>query len=131
MRRTLFVGILVAATVHAICYGDETLVELKQGQHRKLDADTTIRFVAVTSDSRCPEGVNCIQAGEATVDLALTAGGAESTLTVGTAPANQTASAGGYTVQLRRLLPDPPPEGGVEKKYELSVAVTKATTGVR
>ncbi|MBF4481860.1 hypothetical protein [Dehalococcoides mccartyi] len=42
--------------------------------------DLTIKFVGVLSDSRCPEGVQCVWEGEVTVELLIKYGGATSKL---------------------------------------------------
>ena len=41
------------------------------------DADLSLRFVRVSEDSRCPEDVDCVWAGEAVVALAATSGRGE------------------------------------------------------
>ncbi|HEY7819160.1 MAG TPA: hypothetical protein VIG29_13130 [Vicinamibacteria bacterium] len=44
------------------------------------EADLTLGFEEVGSDSRCPKDVNCIQAGEALVQLSVAAGAGEKTI---------------------------------------------------
>jgi hypothetical protein len=44
--------------------------------------DMTIKLVEVTSDSRCPEGAQCIVAGEARIKLTITYEGQDSTVTL-------------------------------------------------
>ncbi len=63
-----------------------------------------IEFTDVVNDSRCARDVQCIQAGEATIELRLTLGDDTQTVTVQTIP-NNTASAHGYTVTLLDLRP--------------------------
>ena len=60
--------------------GDETEVELNETIGVQ-SMNGTFTFVEVFSDSRCPEGVNCIQAGEATVTVQL-AGGEQKRVTI-------------------------------------------------
>jgi hypothetical protein len=51
---------------------------LEIGQAVRIEeADLTIEFSEVASDSRCPRDVNCIQAGEALVQLSVAAGGGD------------------------------------------------------
>ena len=47
---------------------------------RVEDAEITVTFQEVSSDSRCPKDVNCIQAGEAVVVLALESAAGKKTL---------------------------------------------------
>ena len=47
---------------------------------RVEDAEITVSFEEVSSDSRCPKDVNCIQAGEAVVVLALESAAGKKTL---------------------------------------------------
>lgn len=49
-------------------------ISLRQGDHKRVAAHLTIRFLEVTEDSRCPEGTTCVWAGNAKVKLTLSAG---------------------------------------------------------
>ena len=54
---------------------------LRIGEAAKVeDAEVTVTFQEVSSDSRCPKDVNCIQAGEAVVVLALESADGKKTL---------------------------------------------------
>jgi len=69
-----------------------------------------IQFLRVEEDSRCPAGVNCIWAGQATVVLLLKSSAGESlqaTLTGFNVEEKMRASLGGYTVRFQALLPRP------------------------
>jgi hypothetical protein len=45
-------------------------VEVRQGNERKVEgSDLKISFLSVVDDSRCPEGVKCIWAGNAKVRM--------------------------------------------------------------
>lgn len=51
-------------------------IVLAVGQSVRVDGrDAVVRFVRVTEDSRCPQGVECVWAGRARVELELTADG--------------------------------------------------------
>ena len=59
----------------------EESLPLRIGESAKAEeAKLTITFQEVSSDSRCPKDVNCIQAGEAVVVLALTSEDGKTTL---------------------------------------------------
>ena len=58
------------------------LTMLKPGQSAIIDVSTTLRYVRLVSDSRCPIGTQCIWAGEATVELTLESGKEEQTFSL-------------------------------------------------
>lgn len=68
------------------------------------DANLRIRFDSVTSDSRCPTDVQCIQAGSATIALTiakLTGQMTKSLVSLSTVPGKDTATV--YSQPLRLL----------------------------
>jgi hypothetical protein len=81
---------------------------LARGEAALVDGRLTLGFVAVTEDSRCPQGVMCIRAGEAKVRLdARIPGGGEMAVTVATEGGQpRVASFAGYDLRLVGL--DPP-----------------------
>ncbi|MCI5222765.1 MAG: hypothetical protein D3924_08870 [Candidatus Electrothrix sp. AR4] len=82
-------------------------VELKRGASRMVNSDLTVRFVSVTSDSRCPTGVQCAWAGNAEVELELT-GSATETVRLNTgAQFPRTELYQGYSITLLELKPYP------------------------
>jgi len=53
-------------------------LELREGETASVEgADLSLRFVKVRVDTRCPEDVDCVWAGEAVVVLAVSGGEAE------------------------------------------------------
>lgn len=56
------------------------------------DADVTVTFQQVESDSRCPKDVNCIRAGEAVVLLALARAGRSAVLELEVPPGGSSAA---------------------------------------
>ena len=67
-----------------------------------------VRFVAVREESRCPAGVQCIQAGRARVRLEVTRGrAAPLSIELSTDPDASLASAGGVTWELQDVAPYP------------------------
>jgi hypothetical protein len=72
-------GIVFFAVMAAV-EADESLT-LRVGESARVEAtDLTVSFEEVSSDSRCPKDVNCIQAGEAVIQLAVRTGADERTL---------------------------------------------------
>lgn len=72
----------VAEKPAAAPIASEQLAILKPGQSTSVDASTTLQYVRVVSDSRCPVGTQCIWAGEATIELALDSGKEKQTFTL-------------------------------------------------
>ncbi len=58
------------------------LFVLKPGQSKTIDTSTSLQYVRLVSDSRCPVGVQCIWAGEATIELKLKLGKEEQIFTL-------------------------------------------------
>lgn len=111
--------------------GDEgagQTVEVRVGREvsvggRKLK----IKFVAVREDSRCPEGVQCIWAGNARIDLKLSrAGGRAANMELNTMTAPREITYANYTIKLKNLAPYPsqsrPPK---VREYVATLVVTK------
>jgi hypothetical protein len=84
--------------------------DLAVGHSARLDGTAlTITFKGVTADSRCPLGVMCIQAGNATVSLTVTDGaGTKTPVLLYANPTPQTPTSvkvGGYEIALVALAP--------------------------
>ena len=83
---------------------------LRPGESAQIsDGDLRVGFEAVTADSRCPKGEQCVWAGDATVQVWLQQGfGPRATRQLHAAPgAAQAASALGHELRLVRLDPHP------------------------
>ncbi len=105
--------LLLLASLAAACgaqstapkLGENIAVGFNEGVRVPSDT-TTVRFTAVTSDSRCPSGAQCVWAGEATV--VFTVGGArEVTLGLRPGSTSSTAIVGMYQITLVALDPYP------------------------
>lgn len=85
--------------------GENIVVRFNEAVRIPSDT-TTVRFAAVTSDSRCPSGAQCVWAGEATV--VFTVGGVRP-VTLGLQPGSvpSTAIVGMYQITLVALTPYP------------------------
>ena len=86
-----------------------------------------VTFDRVAEDSRCPEGVNCIWAGNAKVVLRLSKGRRRSsTLTLNTGTDPKEASYRGYEVRLVKLDPYPKEKRRIRRRdYVATLVVTK------
>lgn len=83
--------------------------DLSPGQSARVDGSAlTISFVGVTEDSRCPEGVVCVWAGNGAVSLSLADGsGAKSAVSLNTTLTPRSVASGGYEFSLVGLKPGP------------------------
>lgn len=86
-----------------------------------------VTFDRVAEDSRCPEGVNCIWAGNAKVVLRLSKGRRRaSALTLNTGAEPKEASYRGYEVRLVKLEPYPKEKRPVRRRdYVATLVVSK------
>lgn len=84
--------------------------DLAVGQSVRIEGNAlTITFNAVTADSRCPLGVFCIQAGNATLSLTVTDAAATKTLVLlypnPTSQTPDSVKVAGYQISLVALQP--------------------------
>ena len=125
--------LLCAFALAAAAAGDkpraEGGVEIKLGQEKKIEgADLLIAFERVAEDSRCPEGVQCVWAGNARARFAATGRKGECVefdLNTGSKPFEY--RFGEHTIRLAKLAPHP--RAGRRLKageYVATVVVTRA-----
>ncbi len=91
------------------------------------DAELTVGFVGILSESRCPEGVTCFWEGDAAADLWLQVAGDELqpfVLHTAWSYAQQSIVLGPYTVTMTLVTPTPNLEGPIDpESYEVSLVV--------
>lgn len=87
----------------------ETVVVLKRGQQKSVvKGDVILKFVSVIEDSRCPEGVNCVWAGNAKIEVLITdkrGNSKKSIINTTTGPLGDQHN--GYAIYLNSLTPHP------------------------
>ena len=90
-------------------------LDLAPGESARIEGGPLVRFLEVTSESRCPMDAVCVWAGDAVVAVMLSrAGSAAATVELHSAPAlGDSASYGGFTVTLARLVPQPRSTGEI------------------
>ena len=100
---------------------------LAVGQAASLEpGPVSIEFLGVVEDSRCPQDVECIQAGRAVVSLRID--GDEVRLTAG---APNVANAGGYALEATALVPYPvSTDDPEERDYVATLLVRESATGL-
>jgi len=101
---------------------------LSVGETATLDAvHTTVRFLAIAEDSRCPSQAQCVWAGDGAVVLEIApAGGDEAEETVHTNPESGPGAVvlAGYELTLLRLDPYPVIPGDIESDaYRATLAL--------
>jgi hypothetical protein len=112
-----------SGTVKAVQLGEA--VTLKIDDAAKVGEELVVTFKAVTSDSRCPQGTQCVTAGDAAVVLTVKAGekAEDLTVNVGAAAENKVRT---EPFMIRILKLDPYPTEGqtiqdAERSIELRV----------
>ncbi|HYP50465.1 MAG TPA: hypothetical protein VEQ34_05950 [Pyrinomonadaceae bacterium] len=88
----------------------------------------TIKFVSIVEESRCPEGVNCIHAGNAKIQIKVTKrGGAAKTFELNTNFDPNGISFEGYEIKLANLEPVPKENIRINRNgYTATLIVSKS-----
>jgi len=83
--------------------------ELRLGETARLEgSDLVLQFISVPSDSRCPTGVQCVHAGDATARLRVEGGGGpEASLDLHTNDQPKEGTQGSFVIRLVVLRPLP------------------------
>lgn len=114
-------------TVKAVQLGEA--VTLKVDEAAKVGEEVVVTFKAVTSDSRCPQGVQCVTAGEATVVLTAKVGEKTEELTVKVgAAADNKATLEPFAIRILKLDPYPT-EGQTIQDADRSIELRVDRTG--
>lgn len=124
-KLTLLVFLFAANSCQNITSPDEYQLgeefELKFGEQASLEnGKLLITFKEVLEDSRCPEGVTCVWAGNAQIVLILN----DIEATLNTYLEQQQRNVTGYHIKLKSLIPYPVYEEVIEKEtYVASLVV--------
>ena len=128
-----FLFILTSAFVPpAAPAGDAALgqeFDIRVGQWVRIEGERLrVTFDRVAEDSRCPEGVQCVWAGNAKVVLKLSKGRRRvSTLSLNTGTDPKQAAYRGYEVKLVKLDPYPNQKRTIRRRdYVATVVVSRA-----
>ncbi len=94
----------------------------KTASHSKLK----IKFISVVEDSRCPQGAQCVWAGNAKVKVEISSKTDKKTFEFNTGVGPKGDQFGGYAINLESLTPSPTTVGKVDpKKYKARFTVTR------
>jgi hypothetical protein len=134
MKRLLQASFLCLAVLAAGCGGGDSqplveTVKLKTGQARTADSGRLALTMTKFIDSRCPQGVQCVSAGSAVIDVSLSEQGSPATpiqMTLEASPSapKPTYQYGTYRLEFTDLTPYP--QGPV-----LTISDSEATVIVR
>ena len=122
--------VLVSSTACLVAGSTEVTGVINQPNSLGLggsDDGIIVTFIEVLSDSRCAAGVQCVDAGKADVKIGVSVdSGPVNEFSLPVISGSEAAYiTGKYTVKLLRLLPDPPPQGGVPQgDYQLELSIT-------
>ncbi len=123
--------LLIAATALLGCDASEPVaprpafeIDLTEGQTVLVgDRKLSIDFVAVLEDNRCPMGMQCFEAGSATVELTLKSGMYDGWMKLKTEPAASSGDFAGFHITLLELTPVGP-VGPLPHRARLEVVST-------
>jgi len=130
-----FVGFCILATLVACDDGPASpkpgeSFTLAVGERAALEAvDASVRFLAVSTDSRCPSQVQCVWAGDGAVVLEIAPTGSEAaqdTLHTNPESGPRAAILAGYELTLIQLDPHPETPGGISSDdYRVTLTLSE------
>lgn len=110
----------------------DNIIYFKQGENKFLeDSKMNFTFLSVTEDSRCPEGVNCVWAGAAVVEVEAMGIATRpmkfllATITMPSRNLSKTAIFDGYIIQLEQVIPYPKKSKNNSKEYTIGISIHK------
>ena len=106
-----------------------TNITLRHNQQKSAGSTgLTIKFVSVVEDSRCPEGVQCVWAGNAKIQVKVTNARGSEILTMNTGAGPKGDQYGGYAINLINLEPGKPQHGKLPaSRYTATFSITRLT----
>ncbi len=109
MKFTLYLALLMAfvfGTIQTANAQTEQRETIKFGKQKKFSrSKLTVKFVTVVEDSRCPQDVNCVQAGNARIKVEISNGTTKEVFEMNTTLGPRGASFSGFAIYLDELLP--------------------------
>ncbi|MCY7377652.1 MAG: hypothetical protein LH472_16970 [Pyrinomonadaceae bacterium] len=105
-------------------------IKVRVGKEKKFSrSKINVKFVALIEDSRCPEGVNCVWAGNAKIKVQISEGSnAGETFEINTNLGPKGATFGGYAVNLISLTPTPKDNVRINKNsYTATFSIARLT----
>ena len=101
--------------------------DLALGERGVVAGEFRVTFVRVAEESRCPEGAECVQEGNAAAAFAVESDAGSATLTLNTGREPRSATAMGGELRLVRLVPWPRADAAADSAaYEATLIVSPA-----
>ena len=132
MRKTILALLLTLVFGTFLQAQTNQKVTVQVNQQKTLSkSKITIKFVSLVEDSRCPTDVQCIQAGNAKIQIEVKkVGSATKTFDLNTNDNPQAVSFAGYTIKLTDLNPKPASNIRINRlSYTATFQVNKTTVG--
>jgi len=125
---TLVLTVLFSGFSHIAAQTNQQLKLRVNNQKTAANGKLTIKFVSLAEDSRCPEGVNCIHAGNAKIQIKVTKrGGAAKTFELNTNFEPNGILFEGYEIKLTNLEPVPKENIRINRNgYTATLIVSKS-----
>lgn len=119
----------VCGTIETFAAQPEQRQTVQINKQKKFSrSKLTVKFVALLEDSRCPQDVNCIHAGNARIRIEVTGSRGKETFEVNTTLGPKGASFEGYAINLIELTPAPRTNVRINKNgYRATFSVTRLT----
>ena len=128
---------LILALLLAFVFGTIQTVEAQSREQQKIQinkqkkfssSNLTVKFVSLIEDSRCPEGTNCIWAGNAKIKIEVSKNGKKETFELNTTVEPKVATFNGYAIELVSLVPVPKENIRINRNgYVATLAFSKLT----
>ena len=125
---TLVLTVLFSGFSHIAAQTNQQLKFRVNSQKAVAGGKLTIKFISIVEESRCPEGVNCIHAGNAKIQIKVTKrGGAAKTFELNTNFEPNGISFEGYEIKLANLEPVPKENIRINRNaYTATLVVSKS-----
>lgn len=130
MKTLIFASILTFATGAVFVAQADAAKTVRLGMNQQKDVygrKLRVKFLSVMEDSRCPEGTNCVWAGNAKIKVRVIDNkGRSKDFELNTNLPEKKISYGGYEIEIAKL--DPYPKAGATNRpaYVATLTVNKA-----
>lgn len=118
MRITVLVSFFLVLFISAVSGQSGQEISVKVGETKTASkSGFKANFISVLEDSRCPEGANCIWAGQARIKVTIeTKDGQSMNVELSTNGENQSVQVATYLIHLVKLTPQPSAQKAPEEK---------------
>ncbi len=132
MKVTIYLALFFAflfGTIQTTQAQTEQREKVKIYKQKRFSASKlTVKFISLIEDSRCPIGVNCIQAGNARIKVEISYGRGKEIFEINTTMGPKGASFGGYAINLIELTPIPRNNVKInQKSYQATFMISRLT----